>query len=187
MEIRVLRYFLTVVQEQNISRAAEKLHVSQPTISRQLHELEAELGVTLFDRGSRTIALTQSGEYFTQQASQIVELADKTAANIQQTAELTGSVSIGGGEVPSMATLAQAAKTLITKNPQIKLHLESRNADDVTQRLAAGLLDFGVLVGNVTKTDYHFLTLPSTNRWGLLLPKSAPLAQQAAISPSDLL
>ncbi|AVK64184.1 LysR family transcriptional regulator [Lactobacillus sp. CBA3606] len=186
MEIRVLRYFLTVIQEQNISRAATKLHISQPTISRQLHDLEDELDVTLFERGSRTIALTASGTYFAQQARQIVALADKTIYNIQKTTTLSGNVSIGGGEVPSITTIAQAAKTLTNQHPQVTFQLSSLNADDVKRQLAAGLLDFGLLVGHVDKERLNFINLPSHSHWGLLLPKTSTLAKHAQIVPTDL-
>ncbi|WP_225047669.1 LysR family transcriptional regulator [Lacticaseibacillus kribbianus] len=186
MELRVLRYFLTVVDERNISHAAEKLHVSQPTISRQLHDLEDELGVTLFERGSRSIALTSAGDYFVHQARQIVSLADKTIANVQRTQEVTGNITIGSAEAPMMATVATAIGRLRETAPHVTANVYSTDANDVHARMATGLLDFGVVMEPTDKTDYHYLNLPGTTGWGVLVGRDSPLGQRASVTVADL-
>jgi DNA-binding transcriptional LysR family regulator len=186
MELRVLRYFLTVVDERNISHAAEKLHVSQPTISRQLRDLEDELGVTLFERGSRTIELTNSGEYFVNQARQIVALADKTVANVQRTQEISGSIVIGSAEAPMMATIAAAIGKLRETAPKVCANIYSTDANDVHTRMKTGLIDFGVVMEPTDKNDYHFINLPGTTGWGVLVRRDSPLGRQASVTVADL-
>lgn len=186
MELRVLRYFLMVVNERNISRAAEQLHVSQPTISRQLKDLEDELGVSLFERGSRQIELTQAGEYFANQARQIVLLADKTVANINQTQALTGSILIGSAEAPMMTTIAKAISQLGQTAPKVRVVIYSTNADDVGQRLKAGIFDFGVVMEPTEKNEQDFIRLPGTTAWGVLVRQDSPLAAKHALKVSDL-
>ncbi|WP_261807245.1 LysR family transcriptional regulator [Lapidilactobacillus luobeiensis] len=186
MELRVLRYFITVVGERNISRAAEKLHVSQPTISRQLKDLETELGVTLFERGQHNITLTPAGDYFAKQARQILTLADKTVGNLQQTPELTGQVLIGCAEAPLMTTVAAASQQLHRSAPKIKMSFTSTDATGVEQQMRAGILDFGVIMEPHDKTGFNFLSLPGTTTWGLLLRRDDPLATQPTIHPADL-
>ncbi|WP_461215951.1 LysR family transcriptional regulator [Lacticaseibacillus sp. GG6-2] len=186
MELRVLRYFLTVVAEHNISRAATQLHVSQPTISRQISELEDELGVSLFDRGSREIALTTAGAYFANQARQIIALADKTVANVQRTHDVSGSVMIGCAEAPMMACVSAAIKQLQATAPKVVVNLYSTDASDVHTRMHAGFFDFGVVMEPTDKADYHFVNLPGTTNWGLLVRKDSPLAQLKAATVSDL-
>lgn len=186
MELRVLRYFITVVNERNISKAANKLHISQPTISRQIKDLEAELGVTLLERGSRSIELTPSGNYFANQARQIIALADKTIINIQQTAEISGSIMIGSAEAPMMTTIAETIKILTTIAPKVTANIYSTDADDVHHRLKNGIFDFGVVMNPTDKTNYHFLNLPGTTTWGVLIKKDSPLAQKSAITAEDL-
>lgn len=186
MELRVLRYFLTIVAERNISRAAVRLHVSQPTISRQVSELEDELGVTLFDRGSREIALTTAGEYFANQARQIVALADKTIANVQRTHDVSGSVMIGCAEAPMLACVAAAIKHLQAIAPQVLVNLYSTDASDVHTRMRAGFFDFGVVMEPTDKRDYHFINLPGTTNWGVLVKKDSPLAQLKQVTVDEL-
>ncbi|WP_462399619.1 LysR family transcriptional regulator [Lacticaseibacillus pantheris] len=186
MELRVLRYFLAVVDERNISHAAEKLHVSQPTISRQLHDLEDEVGVTLFERGSRTIELTSSGEYFVSQARQIVALADKTVANIQRTQEVSGSIVIGSAEAPMMATVAAAISKLRETAPKVNTNIYSTDADDVHARMKNGLFDFGVVMEPTDKDDYHFINLPGTTGWGVLARRDSQLGRRASVTVADL-
>ena len=172
MELRVLRYFLTVAQAESISAAAEVLHVTQPTLSRQLMELEAELGTKLFARGrkKRRMALTEAGSRLRWQAEEILALADKTLASFQGgTEEVAGEVAIGGGESRAMALVARAFQTLHQRHPGILCHLYSGNAQDVTERLDKGLLDFGVLIEPVNLEGYDYLRLPATDTWGLLL------------------
>ena len=189
MELRVLRYFLTVAQAESISAAAEVLHVTQPTLSRQLMELEAELGTKLFARGrkKRRMALTEAGSRLRWQAEEILALADKTLASFQGgTEEVAGEVAIGGGESRAMALVARAFQTLHQRHPGILCHLYSGNAQDVTEWLDKGLLDFGVLIEPVNLEGYDYLRLPATDTWGLLLRRDHPLARLPAIRPKDL-
>ncbi|WP_127850209.1 LysR family transcriptional regulator [Lacticaseibacillus hulanensis] len=186
MELRVLRYFLMVVAERNISRAAEKLHVSQPTISRQLSDLETELGVTLFERGQRSITLTRAGEYFASQARQIIELADKTVANVQHTHDVSGNIMIGSAELPMMASVVAAITHMRQTAPKVVANIYSTDADDVHARMAAGFFDFGVVLEPTDKTDYDFINLPGTSSWGVLVRDDSPLAQLEAVTVHDL-
>ena len=186
MELRVLRYFLAVVAEGNISNAAQQLHISQPTISRQLKELEEELGVTLFRRGNKSIELTDRGRYLAHQANQLLTLSDKTVDNIRQTEQIDGSVYIGSGEFKMMLTLGQAIKALQESYPDVLFNIKSTNSIEVHEKLQSGIFDFGVVMDPTDKTDYEYLTLKGESRWGLLVPNSASLAKQDYIIPADL-
>lgn len=189
MEIRVLRYFLAVAREESISRAAEYLHVTQPTLSRQLMELEDELGTKLFIRGkrNRSVILTDDGMLLRRRAEEIVELTDKTEAEIHaKDGIISGDIYIGGGETDAMRFIAQTARDLQEDYPDICYHLFSGNADDVTERLDKGLLDFGILVGSANTEKYDYITLPATDVWGLLMRKDSPLAEKNAVRPGDL-
>ncbi len=189
MELRVLRYFLAVAREESISAAAEMLHLTQPTLSRQLMELEAELGVQLLHRGKRNrgVTLTDAGMLLRRRAEEIVALAEKTEAEIQSTDELvSGDVHIGGGESDAMRLVAKAAKTLYEAYPLIRLHLYSGNADDVTERLDQGLLDFGIVIEPASVEKYHHIQLPVRDVWGLLMRRDSPLAQKETVRPEDL-
>lgn len=187
MELRVLRYFLAVVDEKNISRAAQQLHVSQPTISRQIKDLEEELGIILFERGSRSIQLTNSGEYFAAQARQILSLTDKTLENIHENQDISGSVWIGSAEAKNFLTIAQAIRELQDTYPHIQINVTSTNADDVRARLKSGVFDFGVIMEPAEKSDFDFMHLPGESRWGLLVPNTSPLAQRDHLKLDDLI
>ncbi|WEV43969.1 LysR family transcriptional regulator [Lactobacillus sp. ESL0684] len=186
MELRVLRYFLTIVNEQSISHAANKLHISQPTISRQIHELESELGVSLFERNHRGIKLTSAGEYLANQARQLIALADKTSANINKEHEISGSVFLGCAEIPMMSTIAQTIANLTHSAPKITVNLHSCDAREVHEKMQNGIFDFGVTVEPINKTDYNFLVLPGSTAWGVLTRKDNPLANQTGINVDDL-
>ncbi len=186
MELRVLRYFLMIVQEKNISKASARLHVSQPTVSRQLKELEEELGTTLFTRGNRTIQLTPDGEYFANQARQILSLTDKTLTNIHRETDISGAVYVGSAEARSVLTVAQAIGHLNQQHPHVQIHLVSTDASDIHSQLTSGVFDFGVVMEPTDKSDYDFLRLPGESRWGLLVQNSSPLAQQATVSLDDV-
>jgi DNA-binding transcriptional LysR family regulator len=187
MEFRVLRYFLAVVDEKNISRAAQQLHVSQPTVSRQISELEEELETILFERGSRSIELTNSGEYFATQARQILSLTDKTLENIHENQDISGSVWIGSAEAKNFLTVAQAIRELQETYPRIQINVTSTNADDVRARLKSGVFDFGIIMEPADKSDFDFLRIPGESRWGLLVPNTSPLAQKDHLALNDLL
>lgn len=186
MELRVLRYFQAVVAELNISRAAARLHVSQPTISRQLKDLEDELGVTLFERNGRHIQLTSSGEYFATQANQIIALADKTLANINTAKQISGTVELGSAEARSFLTIAQSIKKLQRRYPKIKTNVTSSNANQIRTNLKSGNFDFGIVMEPTDKHDLNFIQLPGESRWGLLVPRNSPLADHDHITLADL-
>ncbi|MDO4546241.1 MAG: LysR family transcriptional regulator [Bacillota bacterium] len=187
MELRVLRYFLAVAREENISNAAESLHLTQPTLSRQLRELEDELGKTLFIRGNRKISLTEDGILFRKRASEIIELVEKTEAEMNAPEDaITGDIYIGGGETDAMRLIASIASDFQKQYPDVRYHLYSGNGDNVMERLDKGLLDFGVIIEPADISKYNYLTIPATDTWGLLMPKAHPLASKSTIESSDL-
>lgn len=188
MELRVLRYFLTVAQEENITKAAALLHVTQPTLSRQLMQLEEELGSKLFRRSQYRIILTDAGMLLRRRAQEIVELADKTEREFAQSeGELTGEIAIGCGETQSMTFLSQNIRSFRELHPQVQFQIYSANADDVKERIEKGLLDMGLLTEPVDIGRYAFLRLPQKDQWGVLVPKGSPLAEKEAITPQDLM
>lgn len=187
MEIRVLRYFLAVAREQSISGAAEMLHLSQPTLSRQLMDMEEELGKQLFIRGNRRISLTEEGMFLRKRAEEIVGLVDKTEAELTSSDEIiSGDIHIGAGETDVMRLVARVAKKLQEDYPNIRYHIFSGNAEDVTEKLDRGLLDFGLLIEPTDTTKYESLKLPATDTWGVLMRKDSPLADKDTITAKDL-
>lgn len=187
MELRVLRYFLAVAQYQNMTKAAHELLVSQPTLSKQLADLETELGAQLFIRGHRQITLTEEGEYLQARAKEIVQLADQTAANIQADQIITGRLSIGAGESVGMKRIMKVVSEIIQDYPDVKIHLVSGNADEMETALKHGTIDFAVLMGKRDLNKYSYLSLPEVNTWGLVMKKGDPLALKETISPNDLI
>lgn len=187
MELRVLEYFLAVAREQNISAAAQSLHLTQPTLSRQLKELEEELGKQLMIRGNRQITLTEDGVRLRKRAEEILELVKRTEREVMQSEEnVTGDVYIGTGETDGIRPIIRAANQLQASCPSICFHIVSDDAADVCEGLDQGLLDFGVLLGDIDKMKYHYLELPMKDTWGVLMPRSSPLAAQDTVSPQDL-
>ena len=189
MELRVLRYFLAVAREQSISGAANALHITQPALSRQLMDLEQELGAKLFIRGSRgkPVELTEEGKRLRLRAEELVTLADRTVEEFsEQEAEISGIVYIGGGETEGMRLLARAAARLRERYPRVRFHLYSGIAEDVTERLDQGLLDFGVLVGESALQKFDYLSLPASDAWGVLVRADHPLAQKERVRLKDL-
>ncbi len=189
MELRVLRYFLAVVREENITAAAESLHLTQPTLSRQLMELEEELGSQLLIRGGRNqkIVLTEKGMLLRRRAEELVELADKTQLEINSDEnEIAGVINIGGGESEAMRLVARAATQLKDRYPGIHYQLYSGNAEDVKERLDKGLLDFGVFIEPTDLQKYEYMRLKATDSWGLLVRRDHPLARQKSFNPQDL-
>ncbi|MEG0276338.1 MAG: LysR family transcriptional regulator [Coprobacillus sp.] len=187
MEIRVLKYFLTVAREENITRAAEILHITQPTLSRQLMQLEDELGTQLFSRGKSKITLTDEGMLLRRRAEEIVELSDKTEREFQQVDDVIGGeIFIGGGELDSMRFLAEIVKSFHEEYPQVEFNLHSGNADDIKERLDRGIIDVGLLAEPVDISKYDFVRLPQKDIWGVVMRKDSPLASKDYITPQDL-
>lgn len=189
MEIRVLRYFLAVAQEGSVTRAAQALHLTQPTLSRQIRELEEELGQTLFSRGGRELSLTREGLLLRQRAEEIVGLAEITEKEFRSLGEKTvsGDLSIGCGESKALSFVTDALKVLQDEHPLIIPHFFSGNGEIVMDRLDKGLLDFAVLMGAENTERYYSLPLPNHDTWGLLMDKDDPMAQKKAITAEDLL
>ncbi len=187
MELRVLKYFLTVAREGSITGAANSLHLTQPTLTRQIQELEKELGQKLFVRGKYKVTLTPEGMILRNRAQEIVDLVEKTEAEFQAiTDTVSGDVYIGGGESDCMKHIAEIIKEIQTEYPAIKFHLFSGNAEDVTEKLDKGLLDFGVLIQPVDLSKYDNLPLPDKDIWGVVMRKDSPLAEKEYIELEDL-
>lgn len=187
MELRVLQYFLAVAKEQNISVAAQSMHLTQPTLSRQLKELEEELGKQLMVRGSRKITLTEEGVLLRKRAQEILDLVGRTQNELTCSDEaVSGDIYIGTGETDGMRQIAAAAYKLQQSWPGIRFHIASGDAADVCERLDKGLLDFGVLLGDIDKTKYQYMELPMKDVWGVLMKSTSPLAEKKAVLAQDL-
>ena len=187
MELRVLQYFLAVAREQSISGAAEFLHLSQPTLSRQLKDLEEELGKQLFIRGNRKITLTEEGVLLRKRAGEILELVKKTEQEIALSDDtVAGDIYIGAGETDAIRVIAKAAQQLQRKYPEVRLHIASGDAADVVEKLDKGLIDFGVLFDPQDLSKYNYLKIPEKDTCGVLMRRDAALAQKACIRPEDL-
>ena len=187
MELRVLKYFLTVAREGSITGAANSLHLTQPTLTRQIQELEKELGQKLFVRGKYKVTLTPEGMILRNRAQEIVDMVEKTEAEFQAISDtISGDVYIGGGESDCMKHIAEIIKEIQTEYPAIKFHLFSGNAEDVTEKLDKGLLDFGVLIQPVDLSKYDNLPLPDKDIWGVVMKKDSPLAKKEYIELEDL-
>jgi DNA-binding transcriptional LysR family regulator len=187
MELRVLRYFLAVAREENITKAAALLHLTQPTLSRQMMQLEEELGVQLFRRSRYHIVLTEDGMLLRRRAQELVDLADKTTREfVVRETELMGEIAIGAGETQSMSFLSRAMVSFRERYPKVTFRIFSANADDVKERLDTGLLDMGLLTEPVDVGRYTFCRMKERDRWGVLVRLDSPLAQQDTVSPQDL-
>lgn len=187
MELRVLRYFLAVAKEGSISKAAESLYITQPTLSRQLMELEEEFGKKLFIRDTRKLALTDEGILLRKRAEEILDLAEKTQTEIMASDKiLNGDIYIGSGETEEIRVVIKLAKKLQKKYPRIKYHIFSGNAEDVTEKLDKGLLDFGIVIGNINLNKYNFIRLKTKDIWGILMKKDNPLSSKDKITIDEL-
>ena len=190
MELRVLQYFLAVAREQSILRAAESLHLSQPTLSTQIKNMEEELGKQLLIRGtkgSRKITLTEEGMLLKKRAEEILELVRKTESEITLSDSIImGDIYIGTGETDAIRLLAKAAKELQNTYPGIHYHISSGNAEFVVEQLDKGLIDFGIVFGQVDHTRYNSLKMPTKDIWGVLMRRDSALAQKETIAPEDL-
>ena len=186
MELRVLKYFLTTARAKNISHAAEELHITQPTLSRQLKDLEEELGVQLFVRGKRETSLTTEGKFLVNRAQEMLDLAEKTRQEFRQEQNIGGSIYIGAGESPVIKDIGTVAKGLQERHPGIQFHIFTGDIETVTERIEKGLLDFGIVLGDNNLSEYNTIKLPHANTWGVLLPKDSPLAVKEQLVPQDL-
>lgn len=187
MEIRVLQYFLAVTREESISKAAEFLHITQPTLSRQMKELEEELGKQLFIRGNRKITLTEDGIFLRQRAQEIVGLVEKTETEIMSSDNnLAGDIYIGGGETKEMRIIARVIDKMQQEYPGVKFHLYSGNAEDIKDKLEKGLIDYGVIIEPADMDKYDYIKFPATDVWGLLMRKDSVLAKCESIKAEDI-
>ena len=187
MEIRTLRSFLAVAREGNVTRAARSLHITQPALSRQLSELERELGCELLVRESRGVTLTDAGMLLRKRAEEIVSLTDRAELEIRSPeANIEGDVWVGGGESRAIETVAKVAAQLADEQPGIHLRLHSGNRDDVVERVDKGLLDFGIVFGEEPPTRYDSLKLAWEDRWGMLVRADDPLAARDEIALDEL-
>lgn len=187
MEIRVLKYFLTVVREESISRAAEVLHITQPTLSRQLAQMEEETGVKLFQRGSRKITLTNEGMLLRRRAEEIVELVDRTVAELPlQEKEVEGTITIGSGEVAGVEVLAEICGSFREKHPKVIFDLYTATADVVKERMERGLIDIGLLLEPVDKEKFAYARLAVKERFVVLMKPDDPLAEKECVTKDDL-
>ena len=186
MDIRVLRYFLAVAREESISGAAESLNLSQPTLSRQLMDLEEELGKSLFVRGSRRITLTEHGVLLRKRASEIIDLVEKTTNELTAAEEvITGDIYIGAGETEAVHFLTRTAKRMQEQHPQVHFHISSGDTADVVGQLDQGLIDFGLL-GNIDDKKYNVIPLPTYDTMGIIMRRDDPLAQKEYVTEEDM-
>ena len=186
MELRVLNYFVATAQELNMTRAAQKLLVSQPALSRQIADLEDELGVKLFNRQPRHLTLTPAGQYLYEQAKEILTLASKTKSNLQSSAVISGDLTIAAGESFAMQRLMNIVSNIIRDYPTVKIHILSGDYEFAERRLNTGAVDFAVIIGNLPLDNYPSLQLPEKDTWGVLMTKDDPLAKKSAITAEDL-
>lgn len=188
MELRVLRYFLEVAREENITHAAQRLHVSQPTLSRQLKGLEDELGKKLFVRSNYSIKLTEEGMLLRKRAEDILEMADKTLTEFKTLDEINGGdIHIGCAESNGIVHFVRVIKSLQKKYPRIRYHFYSSGTEAVNERLDRGLLDFAIIVQEVDLSKYNYLKVPTYDQWGLIMRKDCPLAKHSCIHLNDLM
>lgn len=187
MELRVLNYFLTIAREENFTRAARQLHVTQPTLSRQIADLEQELGVKLFVRSNHNIILTEDGMILKRRAQEILSLADKTKRDFLQKDEaLSGTISIGSGEFRSTEYLAKIIAGFRRKYPNVTYEIYSGNANNIRDYIERGHLDIGLMSEPIDMRKYNFVNMPIKEQWGLFAPVDSPLSEKESISPEDL-
>ena len=187
MELRVLKYFLVVAREENITKAANLLHLTQPTLSRQLMQLEEELGVKLFQRRKHSIFLTEDGLRLRRRAQEIVSLMDRTKAEFaQKEEELSGEIAIGCGETQNMSFLSERIRRFREVHPLVSFQIYSATADHIKESIEQGLLDIGLLTEPVNISKYEFIRMEKKARWGVLALEGEPLSEKARIAVTDL-
>jgi Transcriptional regulator len=187
MELRVLRYFLAVAREGSLTAAANVLHVTQPTLSKQIKELEERLGAKLLVRHSHSVTLTAEGMRLRKRAEEILDMVDKTEAEFNATEDdVIGEIHIGGGETRAMRKIAEIIDAMRLEHPNIRYELHSGNAIDVMERLDKGLLDFGILLQPADLAKYDYVDLPEKDEWGILMRKDSPLAEKKTLRRKDV-
>ena len=187
MEIRVLRYFLTVVREESITKASEVLHITQPTLSRQLAQMEEDIGVKLFDRGTRKIKLTNEGILLRRRAEEILQLVDKTEKElVEQEEQVEGKISIGCGEIAAVQLLPKIIESFRRKYPRVTFDIFTATADLVKEQMEKGLLDIGLLLEPVDMEKYEFIRLNIREKWVVLMRSDDPLSKKETVSAKDL-
>lgn len=187
MELKTLKYFVMIVREQNISKAAERLYLTQPTLTKQMQELESELGVKLFERGKRKITLTEDGLFLYKKAQEIIDLETITKNSFQnKDKKINGEISIACGETYAMNYLLKIYKKIHEENPLITISLFSGNDEDVREKLNNGLAEFALFIGLTNLDNYNFIKLPLNETWGLLMNKNSQLVKKETIKSEDL-
>ena len=189
MELRVLKYFLEIARTGNMTRAAEILHVVQPTLSKQIQDLEEQLGKQLFTRSRKGLTLTEEGALLQERAAEIVALADNTFYEFKSLNDIIGGdIHIGCAEAEGFKFFVRILQNLQKKYPRVRVHLYSSDSDSTTDKLDRGILDFAIIAhGNINLKKYNYSTLPAKNRWGLLMRKDSTLAKKNSIRREDLL
>ncbi len=187
MELRELRYFIAVVKEGSILKAAQSLFITQPSLSRQMKNLEDEIGKPLFTRGTKKITLTETGILLYKRAEEILDLYEKTNAELAFSQDdISGDIYIGGGESKTIDIVASVAKSIISLYPNIKFHFYSGDSSIILDKLDHGLIDFGIFVNPVDLSKYEYVNLPQKDTWGVLMRKDSELSEKENITPEDL-
>ncbi len=186
MDLKSLRYFVEIARQKSFTAAAEKLFVTQPTLSRQIADLEEELGQKLFDRSTRRIELTEKGIFLFRQAQSILSLVERTKLETMSTQDLSGDLTISAGETPAMDIVATTLAHFQQTHPLVRCHLLSANAVDAANSLRMGISHFGVFNQPADLSGFDYLRLPQQNRWGLLTRRDGPLAGKVSATPQDL-
>lgn len=187
MELRILKYFLIVAREENITKAAEVLHITQPTLSRQLAQMEEELGVQLIIRGKRRITLTEEGMLLRRRADEMIQLLNKTEKELKEQVDMIdGVVQIGSGELASSKIIPEVFSKFKEKYPNVTLDVYTGNADEIKERMDHGLLDVGLLLEPVNIEKYDFIRLPIKERWVMIMPSDDSLIQKDNVNVDDL-
>ncbi len=187
MDIRVLKYFLAVAREESITKATEALNMTQPPLSRQLKDLENEVGKQLLIRGSKKVVLTKDGMLLRKRAEEMIELLEKTKSELSSSDQsISGDIYMGLGETEAVSAIAKVSKALYEKYPLIRYHIFSGDEESISERLDRGLIDFGLLVEPFDNTKYDYVRIPAKDTWGVLMLKDSPLAQKEYITPKDL-